>query len=278
MADETEYIRDYSLMTIFGNWSFLKNRYSGKEKYKNRTLSWVSPYGGKRESYRVKGDVVITENDIMGQIPYEDGTASLTWDIDIHYPEPENLKLFPEPFRSCAIHRGIKQHYPVPYRCLYSKDISNLFLGGRVVSTSHIAFACARVMRTLGVLGEVVGLAAGVCTREGCMPREVYTTHFDKLKALMERGVIIRPQHAYGVGDYEHLAFAECNMFSTYPTPKLPLDNKEWMWKINNSGINFRDCEKYKGVEYRDELTDGEKEIAERFHQITNGRYRKSQS
>ena len=45
MADETEYIRDYSLMTIFGNWSFLKNRYSGKEKYSRRRLNCVSPPG-----------------------------------------------------------------------------------------------------------------------------------------------------------------------------------------------------------------------------------------
>ena len=38
MADETEYIRDYSLMTIFGNWSFLKNRYSKKEIYAKRRM------------------------------------------------------------------------------------------------------------------------------------------------------------------------------------------------------------------------------------------------
>ena len=87
MADETEYIRDYSLMTIFGNWSFLKNRYSEKEKYAHRFLKWVSPLGGKRESYRVKGDLVLTENDIEQHIPHKDDTASMTWDIDIHYPD-----------------------------------------------------------------------------------------------------------------------------------------------------------------------------------------------
>lgn len=265
MADETEYIRDYSLMTIFGNWSFLKNRCKDKEKWAHRSLGWVSPFGGKRESYRVKGDLVLTENDIERHIPYEDGTASLTWDIDIHYPEPRNMQMFPEPFRSCAIHRGIVKHYPVPYRCLYSKDITNLFLGGRIVSTTHVALACVRVMRTLGALGEVAGLAAGICIKEGCMPRDIYTAHFDKLKALMERGVVITPQHAYYSGDYETLAFKECNTFKTYPVVSLPLDDKEWMWRINHSGINFRGKDRWKGIEERDTLTQEEKEIAGRF-------------
>ncbi len=266
MADETEYIRDYSLMTIFGNWSFLKNRSKDKDKYVNRSLAWISPLGGKRESYRVKGDLILTENDIEQHVPYEDATGSMTWDIDIHYPEPENMKLFPEPFRSCAIHRGIKKHYPVPYRCLYSKDISNLFLGGRILSTTHIAFACVRVMRTLGVLGEVTGLAAGVCIRENCSPREVYEKYLDKLKELMVRGVVINPMHAYKPSKKETLAFRECNSFVTYPEPSLPLEDKEWMWKINNSGIPFTDNERYKGIENRQELTEEEKQINNRFY------------
>lgn len=268
MADETEYIRDYSLMTIFGNWSFLKNRYSDKERYAHRYLKWVSPLGGKRESYRVKGDIVLNENDIEQHVLYDDGTASMTWDIDIHFPDPRNMKLFPEPFRSCAVHRGIGSYYPVPYRCLYSKDISNLFLGGRIISTTHVAFSCVRVMRTLGVLGEVVGMAAGVCTRENCLPRDVYTTYFDKLKELMERGVVIRPYHCYGVGAYEHLAFPGCNSYVTYPGREaLPLDDKEMMWTINNMGLNYYTYDRFKDIEYRDELTDEEKKIAERFYE-----------
>ena len=267
MANETEYIRDYSLMTIFGNWSFLKNRYSNKEKYSHRYLKWISPFGGKRESYRVKGDIVLTENDIEQQIPYDDGTACLTWDIDIHFPDPKNMKLFDEPFRSCAIHRGIGKPYPVPYRCLYSKDISNLFLGGRILSTTHIAFACVRVMRTLGVLGEVVGLAASICVKENCLPKNIYSTHLVRLKELMVRGIVIKPYHCYEAGNYEHLAFPECNKYITYPSREaLPLDDKEFMWRINNMGVEYMTYDKFKGIEYREELTDEEKEIVKRFY------------
>ena len=273
MALETEYIRDYSLMTIFCNWSFLKNRSKEKDRFKNRKLNWVSPLGGKRESYRVKGDHILTENDIEKHIPYPDATASLTWDIDIHYPDPKNRAMFDEPFRSCAIHRGIKEHYPVPYRCLYSKDIKNLFLGGRVVSATHIAFACVRVMRTLGVLGEVCGLAAGICKQENCFPADIYKTHFDKLKGLMKRGVVIKPYHAYGPGTGEHFAFPGCNRFITDPQGvALPLDDKEMMKRINDIGVEYYTYERFKGIENRSELTDEEREICKRFYALINGK------
>ena len=81
---------------------------------------------------------------------YEDGTACLSWSIDFHFPEPDNERIFGEAFRSFAYHRGLPAPYPVPYRCLYAADVENLFLGGRLISASHVAFGSVRVMRTLG--------------------------------------------------------------------------------------------------------------------------------
>ena len=84
----------------------------------------------------------------------------------------------------------------------------------------------------------------------------------------MERGVVIRPYHGYGVGNYEHLAFPGCNRYVTYPgSEALPLDDKEMMWTINNMGAYHYTYDKFKDIEYRDELTDEEKEIAERFYE-----------
>ena len=158
MVNEIEYIRDYGLRAIFSNWSYQKNHCREKEKFAKYKLKWASALGGKRESYRVKGDVFLTQNDIENFVEYPDGTACLTWSIDMHFPEPANAEKFGEAFRSCAYHRGFGNPYPVPYRCLYSKDVPNLFLGGRIVSMSHVAFSSGRVMRTLGQLGEAVRL------------------------------------------------------------------------------------------------------------------------
>jgi hypothetical protein len=202
-ADETEYIRDYGLMTIYGNWSYLKNHAKRKAEWAKDRIFWVSPLGGKRESYRVVGDYVMTQKDIEDNVEHPDATGSITWNIDLHFPDPIHEELFKEPFRSCAYHRNILKAYPVPYRCLYAKDVPNLFLAGRHISVSHIAFGPTRVMRTLGVLGEVVGMAASICRRHDAYPRDVYTTYLDELKDMMVKGVPYGPTyHPGGYGSY----------------------------------------------------------------------------
>ena len=203
---DIEYIRDYGLMTCFANWSFLKNRSRRKDEWKKMELEWISAIGGKRESYRVKGDLILTQNDIAQHIPYEDATGAITWSIDLHFPDPENRRKFGEAFQSCAYHLGFGDPYPVPYRCLYAKDAENLFLGGRCLSLSHVAFSCTRVMRTLGMLGEVIGMAAEICTRHDCSPRAVYTDHLKELQQAMTQGIPMEPPFGFlpGTGEAYH--------------------------------------------------------------------------
>lgn len=234
MVNEIEYIRDYGLRAIYSNWAFQKYHFKHKEKFACLKLKWVSPMGGKRESYRIKGDYVITQNDIENKTYHSDGTACITWSIDMHFPEPTNAEKFGEAFRSFAYHRGIVEPYPVPYRCLYAKDVKNLFLGGRLVSASHIAFSAIRVMRTLGELGEVVGLASAICKRHGCLPREVYTEYLEELKALMKSGVPSPDAFACSVGCEEAYHFKDIG----------------WWWLDRERAENPQYQEKFeKGVE-----------------------------
>ncbi len=210
MVKDTEYIRDYGLRAIYANWSYQKNHCKDKERFAKSQLKWVSPFGGKRESYRVKGDYILTQRDFEEQIHYEDATAKITWGIDIHYPEPINEETFGEAFRSFAYHLNMPFACCVPYRCLYSKDVDNLFIGGRLVSTSHIAFAAVRVMRTLGMLGEVVGIAASICKKHDCSPRDIYQAHLEELKKELEKGVPIPDSFACGgIGDGESYHFRD---------------------------------------------------------------------
>jgi len=62
-------------------------------------------------------------------------------------------------------------------------------MAGRDISVTHIALGTTRLMRTHGMMGEVVGMAASICKKHGCDPRGVYADHLDELKALMEKGV-----------------------------------------------------------------------------------------
>ena len=61
-------------------------------------------------------------------------------------------------------------------------------MAGRDISVTHVALGTVRVMRTTGMMGEVVGMAASLCKENGCSPREVYQRHLPELKALMEKG------------------------------------------------------------------------------------------
>ena len=186
---DAERIRDYGMYVAYSNWSYLKNRYEKKEEYANSYLGWVSYVAGKRESRRLMGEFVLREQDLKNNVIYDDGSASTSWYIDQHYPDPENSLLFPgQEYLSCG-HLDPMGFYPIPYRCFYSKDISNMFMAGRNISVSHIALGTVRVMRTTAMMGEVVGMAATICRRRKALPRDVYYTYLDELKAMMRKGV-----------------------------------------------------------------------------------------
>ncbi len=186
--NEFERIRDYGLMVIFSNWSFLKNKSIDKSKYENLELDWVAYVAGKRESRRLLGDMVLTEQDILNFVIYPDASASTSWSVDLHYPDPKNTEHFPgEEFKSIAIHQNIHP-YPLPYRCFYSRNVDNLFMAGRNISVSHVALGTIRVMRTTGMMGEVVGMAAAIAANNETTPRGVYLGHLEDLDKLMKKG------------------------------------------------------------------------------------------
>jgi hypothetical protein len=238
-VEDAEYIRDYGMMTIYANWSYLKNHSPRKAEWASDTLAWVSPIGGKRESYRVVGDYILNQNDIENHIVHRDATGTMTWDLDLHFPDPENAKKFVEPFRSCAYHRGIVKPYQIPYRCLYARDVKNLFLGGRHISASHVAFSCIRVQRTLGILGEVIGMAATICAQQNVYPRDIYEKHFDKLKIMMETGVPVPTYHAYESSNEEKYHFKDAGFISIMPPAPntAQLEDPELRQRIKALGV-----------------------------------------
>lgn len=184
-----ERIRDYGLLVVYSNWSFLKNFSPVKDQYNNRKLEWVAYIAGKRESRRLLGDLILKEQDITEYVLYPDASAPTTWTIDLHYPDPKNSVHFPnKEFKSIAVHKKIHP-YPIPYRCFYSRNVDNLFMAGRNISVTHVALGTVRVMRTTGMMGEVVGMAASVASKHNTNPRGVYQNHLNELKTLMEKGV-----------------------------------------------------------------------------------------
>ncbi len=186
---DAEGIRDWNLRAVYGAFNAMKNR-DGADKHKTAFLTWIAYIGGPRESRRLIGDVLLTEEDVVSKRDFPDGCVPSTWSIDLHYPKKQYAEKFPDnPFISVAVHgKGVDRSYgyPVPYRCFYSRNIDNLFMAGRCISVSHEALGTVRVMKTCGMMGEVVGKAASVCILRNCFPRDVYERYWSDLDGLLK--------------------------------------------------------------------------------------------
>jgi hypothetical protein len=185
---EAETIRDWNLRAVYGAFNAMKNR-GGREQHRNARLTWIAYIGGVRESRRLLGDVLLTRDDVVDKRVFPDGVVPSTWSIDLHYPNPKYAGTYAEnPFISVAEFDTRVDRvygYPVPYRCFYSRNIQNLFMAGRCISVTHEALGTTRVMKTGGMMGEVVGKAASLCTLHECWPEHVFEPYWNEFEELL---------------------------------------------------------------------------------------------
>lgn len=163
---QTEEIKWELWRIAYGVWNYIKN--SGQfPEAENLTLEWIGTIPGKRESRRFEGDKVLTQQDVVEQHSHNDAVSFGGWAIDLHPAEGVYSNL-----PGCAQWHA-KGVYQIPYRCFYSKNIDNLFLAGRIVSVSHVAFGSTRVMATCGHNAQAVAMAAALCREIGVKPRDL---------------------------------------------------------------------------------------------------------
>jgi hypothetical protein len=174
---EAEEIRDHLFRAIYGAWSQAKNG-PDREKNARRELSFVPWIAGKRESRRLMGDYILTENDVRAAREFPDGVATGSWSIDLHFPKEYDFRTYAQ--------FGTVKPYPIPFRSLYSKDIENLMMAGRDISVTHTALGSTRVMNTGGQMGVAVGAAAFLAKKYGTTPRGVYEKHLEELLDIIK--------------------------------------------------------------------------------------------
>ena len=160
-----------------GTWDYLKNR--SHHDMQNWELDFLGFLPGKRESRRMTGEYVVTQNDIMSAVQFPDTVAFGGWPLDDHEPagfyhpgEPNTSFPTPGP-------------YPLPYRALYSKNVDNLFFAGRNISMTHLAMSSIRVMATCALLGQAVGTASAIASKHICTPHDVYLSHLSELQTIL---------------------------------------------------------------------------------------------
>jgi hypothetical protein len=125
---------------------------------------------------------MLTQQDIIEQRLHPDAVAHGGWALDLH---PADGVFSEKPGCNQWHARGV---YQIPYRCLYSRNIGNLFLAGRIFSASHVAFGSTRVQATLAAAAQAVGVAAVHCTAGGLLPRDLgEPAHMHALQRDLQR-------------------------------------------------------------------------------------------
>ncbi len=144
--------------------SFLKNQIPG---FENAYIEKIATQIGVRETRRIIGEYVLTEDDVLQARKFDDGIANGSYNIDIHNPIGEGTVL-----------KRLKpgEWYQIPYRCLVPKNIDNLLIGCRAISSTHEAHSSLRIMPIVAAIGEAAGTAAALCVKENTIPRNLNTT------------------------------------------------------------------------------------------------------
>ena len=132
---------------IFRLVSFLKACMPGFEHaYLIREASAL----GVRESYRIVGKYVLSEDDYIKRARFEDAVAKGDWYIDVHSATKGLVHM--EKYQ-----RG--EYYEIPYRCLINEQVDNLLTIGRCISTTFLAQASIRIQPTVIDMGDAAGKA-----------------------------------------------------------------------------------------------------------------------
>ncbi|OEJ99420.1 fumarate reductase [Flavivirga aquatica] len=173
----------------YGVWDYVKNSGDFPEA-DNFALDWVGSLPGRRESRRFIGDYILSEPDQLSFKDFEDAVAFGGWPLDEHNPGGiENLSQPPSFW-----HEHFDKIYQIPFRSLYSKNISNLLFAGRNISQTHVSLSSSRVMGTCATMGQAVGTAAALCVKKEITPRELTQNHITELQEQLLRDDAFIPQ------------------------------------------------------------------------------------
>jgi len=156
---------------------FLK---ANSEAFKNSTIISIASHIGVRESRKLKGVYVLTEEDITKLVDFEDTIALGNYGIDIHNPSGTGTTQF-------RMKDG--EFYRIPYRCLLPKEYDNMLVAGRCLSATHVSHSAVRVMPICCCLGEAAGIAVSVAHKTNTTAHSVDIKEVQK--KLKEKGAAI---------------------------------------------------------------------------------------
>ena len=226
---DAEELRDELLKIVFGVWEHMKNY--GDHGVDNWEIDWIGFLPGKRESRRNVGDYILNQNDIASEGKFEDLVAYGGWSMDDHHPAGfKYTGGYPTIFHAAPSPFGI------PYRCLYSVNIENLFFAGRNISGTHAAMSATRVMATCSIIGHAVGIAAAIAVNKGLTPREVYEKEIQNLQQMLMEDDCYLPWHNKDISELTSKALITDNAYNSEVLRNgldRPIGNEDNGWTGN---------------------------------------------
>lgn len=147
---------------VFEILNFLKANIEG---FENARILSTALQIGIRESRKIVGEYTLTQEELKALARFPDGIAVANYDIDIHNPEGAGTSHY---------YFGKGEWYEIPYRCLIPKDMDNLLVAGRCISSTHEAQASYRVMPFCSELGQAAGTAISLAKESGKPLRDIH--------------------------------------------------------------------------------------------------------
>lgn len=146
---------------IFEMYTFLKEN---SPAFANASICNVAISIGVRESRKLKGEHILTAEELKNCTRFPDAIALGNYDIDIHNPEGAGTShyYFPD-----------GQYYTIPYRSLLPREVDNLLVAGRCISATHEAQASVRIMPICATMGQAAGIAAALAKQTGTCVHDV---------------------------------------------------------------------------------------------------------
>jgi hypothetical protein len=160
--------------------AFLRREIPG---FANADLAGHAPALYIRETRHIRGVYTLTIEDIFAGRVFPDRVGAASYPIDIHPYVP----FWSTPFAP------VRHVYTIPLRALIPVQVDNLLVASRSFSATSEAAGSARVIPTTMALGQAAGVAAAVCVRQGCTPRDLARTPA-RLAAMHQ---ILRGQGVY---------------------------------------------------------------------------------
>ncbi|MDQ7823875.1 MAG: FAD-dependent oxidoreductase [Candidatus Eremiobacteraeota bacterium] len=164
---------------VFQIFRFLRSSVPG---FESSVISAVAPSLGLREVRRIRGDYVLTGEDVVKGARFPDEVALGGFPVDIHLPGASGIE---------TVSLGGRGFYGVPYRCLLPAGAANLLVVGKCFSASFEAHASGRVQATAMATGHAAGAACALALRRKCSPRELDAG--EVRRELAEEGAILEP-------------------------------------------------------------------------------------